>query len=57
MAADVTGKKTEAETVEGSSLLIDGTNGVTVNGAKVVKADVAASNGVIHAIDTVLMPK
>lgn len=57
MAADVTGKKTEAKTVEGSSLMIDGTNGVTVNGAKVVKADVAASNGVIHAVDTVLMPK
>jgi uncharacterized surface protein with fasciclin (FAS1) repeats len=37
--------------------MIDGTNGVTVNGAKVVKADVAASNGVIHAVDTVLMPR
>ena len=31
--------------------------GVTVNGAKVVAADVAASNGVIHVIDTVLIPK
>jgi uncharacterized surface protein with fasciclin (FAS1) repeats len=31
--------------------------GATVNNAKVVSADVAADNGVIHAIDTVLMPK
>ena len=31
--------------------------GVTVNGAKVVCADVKASNGVIHVIDTVLLPK
>lgn len=57
MAADVKGKTTEAETVEGSTVSVDGTDGVTVNGAKVVKADVTASNGVIHAIDTVLMPK
>lgn len=57
MAADVTGKVTEAETVEGSAVKIDGTKGVTVNGANVVKPDVTASNGVIHAIDAVLMPK
>ena len=57
MAADLKGKTTEAETVEGSTVSVDGTDGVTVNGAKVVKADVTASNGVIHAIDTVLMPK
>jgi uncharacterized surface protein with fasciclin (FAS1) repeats len=31
--------------------------GVTVNGAKVVTADIAASNGVIHVVDTVLIPK
>lgn len=57
MAADVKGKVTEAKTVEGSSVTVDGTKGVTVNGANVVKADVTASNGVIHAIDAVLMPK
>lgn len=56
MAADVKGKVTEAKTVEGSSVTVDGTKGVTVNGANVVKADVTASNGVIHAIDTVVMP-
>jgi uncharacterized surface protein with fasciclin (FAS1) repeats len=33
------------------------TGGVTVNKAKVIKTDIAADNGVIHVIDTVLMPK
>ena len=36
---------------------IDATNGVSVDNAKVVKADIEASNGVIHVIDTVIMPK
>jgi uncharacterized surface protein with fasciclin (FAS1) repeats len=57
MAADIAGKKMNVKTVEGSEIAVDATSGVTVNGAKVVIADVAASNGVIHAIDTVLMPK
>jgi uncharacterized surface protein with fasciclin (FAS1) repeats len=35
---------------------VNGTNGVTVNGAKVISADIACSNGVIHVIDTVLLP-
>ena len=46
-----------AETVQGSEVKIDATEGVKINGAKVTKADVAASNGVIHVIDTVLLPK
>ena len=45
------------KTVQGSELLLSTTDGVTVNGAKVVAADVAADNGVIDAIDTVLIPK
>jgi len=56
MAADV--KTMKAKTVNGKELDIkvaDGT--VTVNDAKVVKTDVAASNGVIHVIDTVVLPK
>jgi uncharacterized surface protein with fasciclin (FAS1) repeats len=57
MAKDVGGKKLPPKSVEGSELMVDGTNGVTVNGAKVVTADVECSNGVIHVIDTVLMPK
>jgi uncharacterized surface protein with fasciclin (FAS1) repeats len=55
MAADV--KAGHVKTVQGSDLAMATEGGVTVNGAKVIAADVAASNGVIHAIDTVLMPK
>ena len=55
-AADVV-KLTSAKTVNGASVSIkvDGST-VMVNGAKVVSADVMASNGVIHVIDTVLLP-
>jgi uncharacterized surface protein with fasciclin (FAS1) repeats len=56
MAADVV-KLKEAKTVQGGSLKIDTTSGVKVDGATVVKTDVAASNGVIHVIDTVVLPK
>jgi uncharacterized surface protein with fasciclin (FAS1) repeats len=38
-------------------LHVDGTNGVTVNGSKVTSADIACTNGVIHVIDTVILPK
>lgn len=55
MAADV--KAGKVKTVEGQELTITTTGGVMVDNAKVVATDVAASNGVIHAIDTVLMPK
>ncbi len=55
MAADV--KTMMAKTANGAELDIKVTDGtVMVNNAKVVKADVVASNGVIHVIDTVLMP-
>ena len=37
--------------------MIDGTNGVMVNNARVTKADIDTSNGVIHVVDTVLIPK
>jgi uncharacterized surface protein with fasciclin (FAS1) repeats len=56
MAADVV-KLKEAKTVEGQMLKIDASSGVKINGAKVVKADVGASNGVIHVIDSVLLPQ
>ena len=55
MAADVRAGK--VKTVEGQDLTITTTNGVMVDNAKVIATDVVASNGVIHAIDTVLMPK
>lgn len=56
MAADVV-KLSSAKAVSGDTLTIRTGNGVTVDGAKVVKTDVGASNGVIHVIDTVLLPK
>ncbi len=56
MAADAA-KLTSAKTVEGGELKIDASHGVKINNATVVQADVDASNGVIHAIDTVLMPE
>lgn len=52
---DLAGQQIEAETLNGT-VSIDGTDGVTVNGAKVISADIKASNGIIHVIDTVLLP-
>ena len=58
MASDVKGKTTTAKTVEGSTVAIDASgSAVKVDNATVSKADVTASNGVIHVIDTVVMPK
>lgn len=54
MAADV--KDGKVATVEGGEITLDTMGGVKVNDAKVVTADVAASNGVIHVIDKVLVP-
>jgi uncharacterized surface protein with fasciclin (FAS1) repeats len=56
MAASVV-TRTSAKTVQGGSLAIRADDGVTVDGANVVKTDIQASNGVIHVIDTVLMPR
>jgi uncharacterized surface protein with fasciclin (FAS1) repeats len=57
MAADVMKLKT-AKTVQGGSVKIAAANGkVMIDKATVTKADIAASNGVIHVIDTVLMPQ
>jgi uncharacterized surface protein with fasciclin (FAS1) repeats len=56
MAADVV-KLTQANTVQGSSVKITVTGGkVMVNNANVTATDIVASNGVIHVIDTVIMP-
>jgi uncharacterized surface protein with fasciclin (FAS1) repeats len=57
MAAEVV-KLTFAKTANGQSLAIATQDGaVMVNNAKVIKTDVAATNGVIHVIDTVVLPK
>lgn len=55
MAKDV--KAGEVKTVEGQNLTIKTMGGVMVDSAKVTKTDIVADNGVIHVIDTVLMPK
>ncbi len=55
-AADVM-KMKSAKTVQGEMVTIAAKDGVKVNDAKVTKADIECSNGVIHVIDTVLMPK
>ena len=57
MSKDLAGKKTMAKSVEGGEISVDATDGVKVDNAKVVKADIEASNGVIHVIDAVIMPK
>lgn len=54
--AGIAGGTLDAPTLQGAPLAIDATSNVTVNGAQVVEADIDASNGVIHAIDRVLLP-
>ncbi len=55
MEAEIMGLKS-AKTVEGEDVKIDTSHGVKINNAMVTTSDVAADNGVIHIIDTVLMP-
>jgi uncharacterized surface protein with fasciclin (FAS1) repeats len=55
MAKDV--KAGKVKTVQGSELTVATMGGVTVDNAKVVKTDIVADNGVIHVIDSVVMPK
>lgn len=57
MSSDIAGKTLDAETVQGQSLKINAMDGVMVDNATVVTADIAADNGVIHVIDTVVLPK
>lgn len=51
------GQRLSVATVQGQSVHVDGRDGVKVNAARVTTADIMASNGVIHVIDTVLLPK
>jgi uncharacterized surface protein with fasciclin (FAS1) repeats len=55
MFADV--KAGKVKTVQGGELEIAVKDGVTVNGSKVVKTDIVGKNGVIHVIDTVVLPR
>ena len=55
MAKDV--KAGKVKTVQGSDLTLSTSDGVKVDGANVVKTDIVADNGVIHVIDSVVLPK
>jgi uncharacterized surface protein with fasciclin (FAS1) repeats len=57
MSADIAGATTSVNSVQGSALAVDATNGVRINDAMVVVADIETDNGVIHVIDTVLLPE
>ncbi len=56
LAAGVVKTKT-LKTVQGGSVTIDTSKGVTIDGANVIKTDIVASNGVIHVIDSVILPR
>lgn len=56
LSAEIAGKELEVATVQGSKVSIDATNGVKVDSANVIQADIETSNGVIHVIDAVIMP-
>jgi uncharacterized surface protein with fasciclin (FAS1) repeats len=57
MSSDIAGKSMDVQTVQGSMVMVDATNGVMVDSARVITADIVASNGVIHVIDQVILPK
>jgi len=57
MAADIIGNRLSVATVNGKTVHVNGRgSAVHVNKATVIKADIPASNGVIHVIDKVLLP-
>ncbi len=56
LSADISGQKTEVGSVQGSKLSVDATDGVRVDNATVISADIEVDNGVIHAIDRVVLP-
>lgn len=58
MQNDIQSKITEVKTLQGSSASVDAmTDTVTIDAAKIVATDVEATNGVIHVIDSVILPK
>ena len=57
MSSDIAGTATMVESVQGSELDVKATDGVTVDGATVVTADIVTDNGVIHVIERVVLPQ
>ncbi|WP_422019273.1 fasciclin domain-containing protein [Roseibium sp.] len=56
MSSDIAGKKADVASVQGDTIAVDATDGVKVDDANVVTADIETSNGVIHVIDSVILP-
>lgn len=56
MSSDIAGKEMSVATVNGAEIAVNATDGVKINEANVVTADIQASNGVIHVIDAVILP-
>ena len=56
MSGDIAGKQMAVGTVQGGKINVNASKGVMINDAKVTKADISASNGVIHVIDKVILP-
>jgi uncharacterized surface protein with fasciclin (FAS1) repeats len=57
MSTDIAGATAEVASVQGSALSIDATDGVKVDNATVISADIETDNGVIHVIDAVVLPQ
>ena len=57
MSSDIAGTTAMVESVQGSELDVNATNGVTVDGATVVTADIETDNGVIHVINRIVLPQ
>ena len=55
-SSDLAGQTVSVTTVNGARLTVDGRDGVMVNDATVVTPDIEASNGIIHVVDTVILP-
>ncbi len=56
LSRDYSGKRLEAIPMTGDALLLDARKQPTIAGAKIVRSDILANNGVLHVIDTVLIP-
>ena len=56
MSADIAGQTTDVNTVQGTTISVNATNGVKVDNANVISADIETDNGVIHVIDSVVLP-
>lgn len=57
MSSDIAGKSLQVACVQGSNLTVNAMNGVMIDNATVIAADSETFNGVIHVIDTVVLPE